>query len=185
MLEWSYQSTDGVSMTKASDRAASRWEVTTPAGYNPSAYYTQASDKKGHTAKITVGLPVNVAGEISNVYMSGKIPEIRNAQDFIRDAVIHRLHDLQPILDDPELERQIGMWTIANAALRARRIREEYAEMIEAIEEQVMHLRATGQIDSLRVYLNDLIDKTDVAIPVEFRREFLDEMNLRLKTIGK
>lgn len=172
-------------MSSARERAQSKWDVTTPIGYNPNAYYTQASDKKGHCAKFQVRVPVNVAGEIATVYQSGKIPEIRNAQDFIRDAIIHRLHQLQPILDDPDLERQIGMWTIANTALRARQAREEYAEMMTAIGEQVQHLQVTNQTDKLRSYLTELVDKTEIAIPPEFRQEYREEMNLRLKTIGR
>ncbi len=172
-------------MSSARERAQSKWDVTTPIGYDPNAHYTQASDKKGHSANVQVRIPVNVAGEIATVYQSGKIPEIRNAQDFIRDAIIHRLHQLQPILDDPDLERQIGMWTIANTALRARQAREEYAEMMTAIGEQVQHLQVTNQTDKLRSYLTELVDKTEIAIPPEFRQEYREEMNLRLKTIGR
>lgn len=175
----------GPSMSTASDRAASKWDVVNTQGYNPNGFYTQASDKKGHSAKFTVKVPVNVAGEIANVYQSGKIPEIRNVQDFIRDAIIHRLHQLQSTLDDPDLERKIGMWTIANEALRARHAREEYAEMVVAIDEQVQHLTVTRQTDKLRAYLTDLIDKTDIAIPVEFRQEFTERISLQLKTIGR
>ena len=171
--------------SSAVDRAASKWDVTTPVGYNPNGFYTQASDGKGHSGKLTVKIPVNVAGEIANVYQSGKIPEIRNAQDFVRDAIIHRLHQLQPILDDPDLERQIGMWTISNEALRARQQREEFAEMMTAIDEQIAHLSVTRQTDKLREYLTELVDKAEIAIPPEFRAEFVQTINLQLKTIGR
>ena len=169
----------------ASEKAASRWETTTPVGYNPNGFYTQASDKKGHSAKITVKVPVNVAGEIASAVASGRIGEYKTAQDFLRDAVIHRLHSIQPLLDDPDLERKITMWTINNEALRARQQREEYAEMWQAIQEHVTHLTNTRQDKKLRTYLNDLLDKTDIAIPEEFRADYLSELNTRLRTIGK
>ncbi len=172
-------------MVKASDRAASRWEVSTPQGYNPLAHYTQASDKKGHSAKFTTKIPVNVAGEMSAAVQSGKIPEYKTIQDFMRDAIIHQLHRIQPILDDPELERKITMWTISNEALRARQEREGFAEMMTAIDEHVTHLQTTGQNKKLRAYLNDLMDKAEMAIPPEFRLEYTTSLNARLRTVGK
>ncbi len=172
-------------MTTARDKASSRWETTTPVGYNPDMFYTQASDKKGHTAKITVQFPVNVAGEIASVTQSGKIPDYKTAQDFVRDAVIHRLHDIQGIIDDPDLERKIGMWTIHNEALKARQQREEYVNMMLAIEEHISHLTATRQDKRLREFLNDLLEKAEIAIPDEFRAGYVSDLTLRLKVIGK
>ena len=172
-------------MARASDQAADRWGVSTPTGYNPLAFYTQASDKQGHSAKITVKLPVNVAGEVASAVQSGKIPDYKTTQDFLRDAVIHRLHAIQSQLDDPDLERKITMWTIANEALRKRQEREQYSEMIVAIEEEVTHLQTTGQTKKLRLYLNDLLDKAEIAIPEQFRVEYVANLNARLRTVGR
>lgn len=172
-------------MTTAQDKAASRWETTAPTGYSKSMFYTQASDKKGHSAKITVKFPVNVAGELASAVQSGKIPDYKTAQDFVRDAVIHRLHDIQGLIDDPDLERKITMWTIHNEALRARQQREEYIDMMAAIEEHIAHLVGTRQDKKLRAYIHDLLDKSDTAIPEEFRAGYVSDLNLRLKTIGR
>ncbi len=148
-------------------------------------FYTQASDKKGHTAKITVQFPVNVAGEIASAIQSGKIPEYKTAQDFVRDAVIHRLHHIQNLIDDPDLERKITMWTIHNEALRARQQREEYVDMMLAVEEHVAHLTSTRQDKRLREFLNDLLEKADIAIPDEFRASYVSDLTMRLKVVGK
>lgn len=172
-------------MTTAQDKAASRWETTAPTGYGKNMFYTRASDKKGHTAKLTCKFPVNVAGEIASAVQSGKIPDYKTSQDFIRDAVIHRLHDIQGLIDDPDLERKITMWTIHNEALRARQQREEYVDMMSAIEEHIAHLTGTRQDKKLRLYLNDLLDKAETAIPEEFRAGYVSDLNLRLKTVGR
>ncbi len=167
--------------TSASDKAADRWQTSQPQGYNPNAYYTKASDTKGHSAKITVKVPVNVAGEISAAVQSGKIDGYKTVQDFVRDAVIHRLHFIEPILEDPDLKRKITMWTIHQDALRSKQQREEYADMMVAIVEHVSHLLSTRQDKKLRIYLVDLLDKAELAIPSQFLKEFQDDIRARLK----
>jgi len=171
--------------TSAERRAANRWDVNVPMGYNPNGYYTQASDKKGHSAKITVKVPVNIAGEISTIVQSGKISELRTTQDFVRSAVVHYLHQLQAIIDDPDLERKITMWTIHDDAMKKRQAREQYTEMMVAVEEHIAHLSSTGQTAKLREYLSDLLDKSELAIPEEFRPEYEQNLEIRLRTIGR
>ena len=171
--------------SSAQDKAVNRWGTTTPVGYSPDANYTQASDKQGHSAKLTVKLPVNVAGEVAAAVQSGKISDYKTAQDFIRDAVIHRLHYHAPTLDDQDIERKISMWTIHNDAMRAKQQREEYAEMMGSIEEHITHLSTTGQRKTLRDYLVDLLDKTELAIPEQFQVEYREFVRARLKIVGQ
>ena len=168
----------------ATDKAADRWGVSTPSGYNPNAYYTQASDKKGHSAKMGVKIPVTIAGEVGVVVSSDKIPEYRTVQDFIRDAIIHRLHDIQQILDDPDLERKLTMYTIHDEAMRSKQARDQYADMMESLQDQFTHLSTTGQTARLRTYLTDLIDKAEIAIPEEFRLDYIRDLSARLRVIG-
>ena len=168
----------------ASDKAAAKWGTESAKGYRRDAYYTQASDKQGHSAKTTVKMPTNVAGEIHSLVASGKIPEYRTSVDFIRDAVIHRLHDLEGLVDDPSYSRRISMYVLHQDVMIKRQHREEYAEMMTAIEEEIQYLQNTRQGDKLRRYLVELLDNAEEAIPPEFLTDFTTRIRQALTIAG-
>jgi superfamily I DNA and RNA helicase len=168
----------------ANDRAAKKWGTESTKGYRRDAFYTQASDRQGHSAKYQVKVPTNIAGELAAIIQSGKIPEYRTPQDIFRDALIHQLHYLERIVDDPEFSRRISMAIIHQDLMTKQSEREEFYVLMEAIKEEIAHLQTTGQGDKLRRYLVDLLDKAEEAIPQEFLADFNDEIRQRLRIAG-
>lgn len=159
------------------------WDTQETDGYDSHKFYTQASDRKGHAAKIQVKLPTNIAGEIARLVQSGVITEYSTSQAFIRDAVIHRLETVNQWIHDGRLEKTISMWTIHNDALRKTQERETFQSMMREIGDHCQHLLNTGRQDDLRDYVENLLGQA-ITIPVEFRTEFIGDLEGRLKLIG-
>lgn len=73
----------------------SDWQTdsTTPTNsYAPDRFYTGSTNKKGFGQVVRIQIPPTITNEISALIASRAIPEYRTAQDFYRDAMIHRLH---------------------------------------------------------------------------------------------
>jgi len=160
----------------------SNW-TTSDDGYDARNFYTQSSDSKGHHAKIQVKVPTNIAGEIARLVQSGVIPEYDTAQALIRDAIIHRLHDVNQWVKDEGLQRTITMWTIHEDAIHKANQRDQFKEMMHAIDEHAQFLINRGNQDAAREYVTDLLDKTD-AVPTEFRSEYIGNLEGKMKIFG-
>ncbi|GIV04083.1 MAG: hypothetical protein KatS3mg015_2913 [Fimbriimonadales bacterium] len=62
--------------------------------YSPNKFYTRAVDKQGHKETLHVPVPPAIYAAVSELIASRKFPALRTPQDFVRDAIIHRLHYL-------------------------------------------------------------------------------------------
>ena len=158
------------------------WQ-TSDDGYDARHYYTQSSDSKGHHAKIQVKLPTNIAGEIARLVQSGVIPEYDTAQALVRDAVIHRLHEVNAWIKDEDLSRTITMWTIHNDAIHKASQREQFKEMMNGVDEHCQFLMNRGRNDGVREYVSDLLEK-NMAVPIELRTEYIANLEAKLKILG-
>lgn len=63
-------------------------------GYSVDKYYTRATDNKGHGSTLYARMLTDVAEQIAKIVQSNVIPEYKTHQDFIRDAIYHRLRYL-------------------------------------------------------------------------------------------
>lgn len=89
-------------------RLGSSFDLDDPA-YARHRFYTGGSDKRGHSERMSVRVPPIVAGEILRLVQSGKIPEYRTTSDMVRDAVYHRLHDLEAMINDPKFTNRTSI----------------------------------------------------------------------------
>ena len=76
------------------------WMATPEHQYDPSRVYTRSTNKFDHSTPLTVGFPREVLSLVGKVVSSGIWGEYRSNQDFVRDAVVHRLQTIAGQLND-------------------------------------------------------------------------------------
>lgn len=76
--------------------------------YDIAEFYTKATDGRGHSDNMRVRVKPEIAGEIAAVVSSGRIPDYTTPQDFIRDAIVHRLRWLSEHADDQALAARLA-----------------------------------------------------------------------------
>lgn len=78
--------------------------------YDASRFYIHSTDKRGHSTQVRVSLPPDQMRRMSQLVQSGKYP-YRTYQDFLRDAMIHRMASLGE--QDDEAKVIANEWTVA------------------------------------------------------------------------
>jgi hypothetical protein len=58
--------------------------------YSVEAFYTHATDQKGHTVSMRVQFPPGMANDIHALAASSDYPQYRSVNDYVRDACVHR-----------------------------------------------------------------------------------------------
>lgn len=62
-------------------------------GYSEDRFYCNSSDQRGHSKMLRVWIPQGIDAQVYGAI--NEIPQYRTTQDFIRDAMLHRLEYLQ------------------------------------------------------------------------------------------
>ena len=102
--------------------------------YDIGEFYTRATDGRGHSDHLRVRIKPEVAGEIGALVSSGMIPDYTTSQDFVRDAIVHRLRWLAEHADDPVLAAKLSE-TVRRTTIEETTAR--YVRLIDAFEEFV------------------------------------------------
>lgn len=79
---------------------ADEWLGEASTSYDPDEFYVTSIDKRGHGEKFYIKVPQHIPGEISAIV--ARLGCYRTNQDFVRDAIVHRLMALKDRF--PELE---------------------------------------------------------------------------------
>lgn len=76
--------------------------------YSIAEFYCKATDGRGHSDNLRVRVKPEMAGEVAALVSSGRIPDYTTPQDFIRDAMVHRLRWLSENVDDRDLSARLA-----------------------------------------------------------------------------
>jgi hypothetical protein len=112
------------------------WGVTDE--YDIATFYTRAADGRGHSENLRVRVKPELSGEVSALVASGRIPDYSTPQDFIRDAIVHRLRWLAENADDPILAAKLAE-TIRRAIIDETTAR--YTALIDSFEEFIVRTK--------------------------------------------
>lgn len=130
--------------TDLTDRAA--WTTVTPGGYSRQSYYMRATDRQGHSQNMQVKVTEQIAGMIGALVASG-MTRYKTPQDFVRDAIVHRLHDMHEMGRAGLIAGQLPE-LIASAQIEQNRIeRDARAELLKRTDEEVRVLVGRGQTE--------------------------------------
>jgi len=99
--------------------------------YDQAKFYQAATDKRGHSKSVRFSLPPDQMYRLAVLVANDKTP-YQTTQDFIRDAIVHRLHWIENNLPDME--------PVANVFTRAAELSYQLA-VIEASEKLVNYYR--------------------------------------------
>lgn len=138
--------------------------------YDPNKFYTEASDKSGRGDPVNARIPPQIAGTIAALVQSGKIPEYRTQSDFIRDAIVHRLHDIGERVDSGEIRRTVNMVVLLNQELQAERAKDDYATLIDLIRRRHQDYLKQS-LEKANLYVKERLAEID-GIPLDYQEDY-------------
>ncbi len=147
--------------------------------YDPDAYYTEASDKKGRGEPIQARVPPQIAGAIAALVQSGKIPPYQTQSDFVRNALVHQLHKDSERTQDESLRRVVTMVTLLNNEIRATREKDDYNQLMDMISQRHSDYLAQGKIEEAALYIKGRLAEVD-ALPDRFQDDFEKRLSAKL-----
>lgn len=121
-----------------------------PTEYDTANFYVGSVDKRGHGSSMRV--PDNVHSQILAVVNYDGFP-YRSAQDFYRDAGVHRMHWLREHTDDEALRRVIDGYLAQVEAERIVELVDAVAQTIREIPDRVKAMVEMGEYEAARTYL--------------------------------
>lgn len=129
----------------------STWLTDDDDGYDVSKFYTR-SEKT--TRQVRAHLTLDAIAEIERLVQGKDVAEIRTIQDFLRDAVHHRLHwVLKEKVQTPESAQRLKVMQLrADAEATAADV-EQNRLMLDAIRHSLSELQGSGNKAELRKHL--------------------------------
>lgn len=121
------------------------WGLDDGLDYDPNKFYLSSRDKDKESMTITANVSRSLLGELDAIIHTRKVP-YRTKQDFIRDALYHRMHFINEYMNggNPQMERVLS--AVLAKADAERRIweMEQYEEALARIEESFTMAVKTG-----------------------------------------
>lgn len=150
--------------------------------YDPNAFYTEASDKKGRGEPINARIPPQIHHGIAALVQSGKIPQYETQSDFVRNALVHQLHRDAERTNSGELRRVVSMVTLLNREIQAQREHDDYMQLMSLIEDRHMDFLARGKADAAGQYIKERLSEID-ALPERFQEDYEKRLSAKLYPI--
>lgn len=151
-----------------------------PAGaYDPNKYYTEASDKNGRGDPVNTRIPPQIAGSIAALVQSGRIPEYRTQSDFVRDAVVHRLHTIGERIASGEIMRRVNMVAMLNEEIQLEKEKEAYDSLMALIDSRYTKYMSQGQHSKANIYIKGRLAEID-AIPDDLQTDYENRLAAKL-----
>lgn len=168
------------------DDAHESWDLET--SYSPEKYYTYSVDARGHKETIRVPFPPSVYGRIGELIASKRVSQYRTPQDFIRDAVIHRLEYLNDFLKDvgiaDTIKHEMLLSQVEDEARQQRQLEslvKRTAEELEIAYGRQDRTMMKSIFERVENFIDDIRDpyRTDIELCVKQYQKRLSEMPIR------
>lgn len=147
--------------------------------YNPDAFYTEATDKKGQGERISIRIPPRVVRGIAKIIQSGKIPPYETLSDFVRNAIVHQLHKDSERMNDGELKRLVNMVALLNEEITLAREEDDYHQIVAYIEGHYSGYLSQGKIGLAQQYIKERLSRVD-DIPERFQDDYEKRLGSKL-----
>ena len=153
-------------------------EDRTAATYDPADFHIASVNKHDHSSSVTFRAPGEVISELARMVASGDFPMYKTKSDFMRDAIVHRMHWLADNYDNEKMRQWVTRQS-SLARLDARRDEvEELSRLVEGWKVDVARARDmkdTWAIGHAKVMLAE--DVAQVRDPYKSRlREILETL---------
>jgi len=155
---------------------SSSWDTDdSDAWYDESKIYTFSQDKHGHSAKVELYIPKMVAGEVTGLVESTRIPELRTPQDFYRNAIRHQVYRYGKILRDDRLIESAHIMTLRDQIASDQAETTEVSQIIESMGNMLDQAIQLGHYDFVEQRLKYLWDSSN-SVSERFRDEYLNTL---------
>lgn len=94
-------------------------------GYSRENFYTAARDGAGNSETKYLKISGAILGQIGALVSGRAIPSYKTEADFIRDAIVHRLHDVGEMIDNGQILATV------NRGVKLDRIQQRQVELQE------------------------------------------------------
>lgn len=132
-----------------------------PDDYSLDKFYTKGSDQNGNKADYRVSVDPQLAAQIARIVARQVIPEYQTYQDFVRDAIYHRLEYLKERIDSDALHRVLSEYlmnataeahqrAVANMKAAVRNWEQACEDSLSAQDWTLLQ----KQVDQMREYAN-------------------------------
>ncbi len=112
--------------------------------YDPDKIYTASKDQQGHSHTLRINIPDYLVARLAELVQSKAIPAYRTKEDFVRDAIVHRLAWIQDQLEHGRLAERF----------------EQTRQLLMATEEAEAYLAINAQYESALETI-DKVGRTD------------------------
>lgn len=112
--------------------------------YSRDNFYTRSVDSKGHKETFHVPTPPAIFGQVGELVAQRMIPAYRSPQDFVRDAIVHRLRDIAEMTANGTLNRVLSLEIIACQQEQMMVEMQEFARVLD-LSEKVMEQAAKSE----------------------------------------
>lgn len=140
------------SVKKSADVSEREWETTAPdldkycvvcGAYDPTALLRFSTDKRGHGSAIYARLPQDVPSQIEAIVQSGKFG-FKTSQEFIREAVFHRLFYYRKIINSAVLDITLSRLNVINRVIEEENANVRFQSDLQKLRETINFLTTYG-----------------------------------------
>lgn len=128
-------------------------------GYSEDRFYTKSSDQRGHSQMLRVWLPQGIDAQVYAAV--NDIPQYRTVQDFVRDAIVHRLEYLQKRYKISKAMQRL--LDLERSRAESERRSAEVDTMTAAIDEVAAALTKTWEAGDYALFAQE-IDEAEALI---------------------
>lgn len=141
--------------------------------YDPDEFYTRAVNQHDHSVVLSVRVDPGVMAEIDSMISQRTIPHYKNRTDFIRDALVHRLHYVMEKYEDlqtPEFQMMLALEMEQSRVEQARRSVQTVEKLIADAKANVADARAKGDAGWLERTRESLVRQLE-WVPEPYRSQ--------------
>lgn len=145
------------------------WALATGGGYDKEHVYTRATDGHGHSDALYIKVSPAVMACISEAIE--KVNSYRSKGDFLRDAIIHRLHEINEWTKNPghinlqPIDVECRLAELQELAGK----RQEWTSLIETADAQLQALINEGDYEAAQYFIDQNSMVESMSIPFQQR----------------
>jgi hypothetical protein len=131
--------------------------------YREDRIYTRSVDQRGFGTSVRAKVPPDIAAEMSKIVAKEWVPEYRTTADFVRDAIVHRLHYWSERITDKQLQRVVSSERRAAMLEHATREVQNMQAMVLAFEDSFRVALQAGDNEILEDLMTHITESILVA----------------------
>ena len=147
-----------------------------PTEYSIDDIWRGSADKQGHSAYVRVPFPKHWAGQMNAITQSDLF-DYKSQQDFVRDAVYHRLHWAGEIMRDRKFIARLGVDKLAARLEHYMLETEGVTEFKIRLDEAATMAQTSGDAREFATIIDLMRDEASQTLREPFRSEALMKLD--------